>query len=67
MSCVSIAAEMAGPVVRFVSLCLVAYFVYEIALAWMKLQDETFGTTVTQRVPKIIPYPEITFCPFNNE
>ena len=58
---------MAGVAIRFVSLCLVAYFVYEIVLAWTKLRNETFGTTVTQRLADTVPYPAMTFCPFNNE
>ena len=58
---------MAGVVVKFVSLCLLAYFFYQMVLSWMKLQNETFGTTVTQRLADTIPYPSMTFCPFNNE
>ena len=59
-------ANMTGIATKFVSLILISYFVYHIVRAVEKLYENKIGTSVTRKNAHIIPYPSMTFCPFNN-
>ena len=59
--------DMASVAIKFVSLILFAYFVYHIVNAVEKLWENKIGTTVTHKNARAIPYPSMTFCPFNNK
>ena len=53
--------------IKVATLILFAFFVRQIALAGMKLQEHKIGTSVTRKNARRIPYPTMTFCPFHNK